>query len=198
MTLTPPRFHIADDMPMSLGKAIARAIAPKVDPITAFEIGDHQCRPGRRIVIKGAPSAQSQPESGQSRSETVGAPPSVQKFKVGQKVRVKTGSFIGLVGELSFIHGNDNPMCHVYADGKKHVTLLDWVELISPASETETEGWVAYKRGDEAPRDCMEYLIRWSDGEVRRYKNEELSLNDDLRSWDGNVKSIVIAYKVIA
>lgn len=41
MTLTPPRFHIADDMPMSLGKAIARAIAPKVDHITAFEMGDH-------------------------------------------------------------------------------------------------------------------------------------------------------------
>jgi len=43
MTLTPPRFHIADDMPMSLGKAIAREIAPKVDPNAWFDAVGREC-----------------------------------------------------------------------------------------------------------------------------------------------------------
>lgn len=37
MSLLPARFQTSDDMPMSLGKAIARAIAPKVDPNAWFD-----------------------------------------------------------------------------------------------------------------------------------------------------------------
>lgn len=206
MSLLPARFQTTDDMPMSLGKAIARAIAPKLCEKREFETGDYRYLSGlpahpklqaayideaNSRQIKGAAQASTTAEKvGTTRPLPVVAPPS-QKFKVGDRVRdinALHGDLIVVsVGEkvTSAQRGNDSVL------GFLHHELI-------PSPDAEADGWVSYKLGDEAPSDCMEFLIRWSDGDERRYKNLRLSLNDDLRTWDGNQKSKVVAYKVLA
>lgn len=218
MTLTPPKFHIADDMPMSLGKAIARAIAPQPDRIEAFNKGQHShiafnsatktclltpisekdCR-----QIKGAaPESKSAYAGTLSRpASTDAAPPSVQKFKPGDRVKTSEDSddsvFV-LLGLRTDVRELFLGQWNAQIEGGEQLGILDpeLMELIpSPASETEGEGWVTWGGGEMPPYARVE--VKFEDG---IHFKDTLPRSLDLRCWtykDVPKGNKILAYRVV-
>lgn len=72
MSLLPAAMQIKDDMPMTLGQAVKRALDPStpVDRITTFNIGDHQLDGTIRTISKREPTFAEMPEALRHECET--------------------------------------------------------------------------------------------------------------------------------
>lgn len=169
MSLLPNRCQIQDDMPMSLGKAIAKAIAPKVDPFAAFEgkphrheITEAECR-----QIKGAAKAASIKELEQDAFENwlVTTCPS---------------------GDVDSVH-------HQWLDSWAYRDFCEG--LPSPASETEADRWVEWKGGDCPIPNAKsgEFEIRFRSGSTHLSRSIA-----DAFSWINWGEGLdIVAYRVV-
>jgi len=156
MPLLPIRCQIQDDMPMSLGKAIAKAIAPrKVDPIEAFNKGDHRefkdpampffgfdlideadCKQIKGAALDSTPAE----KAGTTQSSPEAAPPSA-KYSVGQQWLCRDGSTAEVLQVTDYGHSRASDG---WRDGCGRRTSglngpRDFVELIPTP---DAEGWV--------------------------------------------------------
>lgn len=128
-------------------------------------LGDSKSKSKRAAKASNTATREQEQSSYEAKMAGLGAPPSVQKFRVGDRVRLSHDALLlidhrgcsGVVYECKNRQLYDG--CHFVAlDGEGEVGRMfsgRYLELIepapSPASETETEGWVAHRPGDPMP-----------------------------------------------
>lgn len=222
MSLLPARFQNTDDMPVSLGQLIAREIAPnKVDLVDEFEtmafdvyspargkfhvIDEADCK-----QVKGAAKASTAAEKvGASRPLPKAAPPSAQKFKVGDRVRLtfdEGGVKTGTVTEKSVsFHGE---WCCVTDEGKFGVFRPDQMAHLTPEPAATPvalgDGWIEWNGGPcPVPAGTLidtRHRIAFR-GDKECYSVKALAEECAAHSavwFNDNHKADIIAYRVLA
>ena len=133
MSLLPARFQTSDDMPMSLGKAIARAIAPKVDPNAWFD-----------AVARQYPD--DKPPKAARTVEDVLSDPTEDEMQYVSKLR----------GGCRCSWPNAAPPCSIctteYSEEEAAEALAECSQEPAPSPDAEDGGWVTWK-GGECPLD---------------------------------------------
>jgi len=212
MSLLPTRMQVSDDMPMSLGKAIAREIAPKVDRIAAFNTGNHshlEYIPERKVVrltpvaeadckqIKGAAQENALGAGTDLASAPVAAPPIPQaapRFKVGDRVRLSEECV-----RMNHIRREFSPPWVItrIADGfcydrdGSYACLEDIEHDIPPEPQAQEGGWIEWKGGaNPLPRN-VRCEVRLINGEVSSLG----ACKSYIWSWGSGE---IVAYRVIA
>lgn len=215
--LLPPRFHIADEMPMSLGKAIAKAIAPKVDHITAFETSDHTktfFSENVRVDWAAVPPFVKRVKKQEAReiieqaAKQLAAPPS-QKFKVGDRVRTTVDLLHidipkGSVGIFVAQQGLSRARVAFDPDSSFRC-LQEWnvpeecLELI-PCHDAEADEWIEWKGGARPVSPMTEIEVRYGDGQPRGCRTHGTA-GSWTEGWiwtdPDNRKNSIVAYRVV-
>jgi len=133
------------------------------------------------------------------------ASPSVQKFKVGQKWLCRNGT-VATVLEVSEGSGFGRAE-NGYRDLSGRITTgldspSDFIELISPAPETETEGWLTWAGGTCPVSASAVVDTRSRDPEAEpRHRQRAGDISADRWSHDGVEKGgsqyEIVAYRVV-
>jgi hypothetical protein len=155
----PNRFQTADDMPMSLGKAIALEIGPKPDPLREFEDARDEfvwvANPIPGCMGAYIDEANSQQFKGPAPFDAMAtyaqpSPPAAQadagmpKFKVGDRVVNMELRYLGPATVTSVESGR---VFYTRDSGERTSTTPDYLELVIPEPKpTEAPGgldWLA-------------------------------------------------------
>ncbi len=212
MSLLPARFQTSDDMPMSLGKAIARAIAPKVDPNAWFDAEGAKhprdrppefyawCR--EQEQIKGAASK----DTVMGSAVASGAAPPSAKFKVGTVYLVPEDTtdwfrkFFaegwGIAHSTAKRAAEEERAFITFAKCRDICSEFDVIAReITPTPDAE--GWRTHRPGDPCPIPGVKaghYEVRRADGSTRAFENLHAAM---CSGWGSIGQYEFVAYRAV-